>query len=423
MSFFKLFFYFIFFLAIGFGCSLDKEGNDTSSNGGRPMETQHISLPEEYDSLKNVLAYPSDVAAPYEVSLIEETIYGSTEEKFLSDIAKFEVNDEGLVFIEARSEINVFNANGNYLTTLGRRGRGPGEFSNMTSLSPIIKSSGLYVYDDVLGRINIFDTQALEFSQTVLINRRQISKVDALAKTHVQMLVDITDGLFLFEFEDFRTEDIEKEIYRRYYLIDYQGEVVSDEVFNIPYKNPNNTKAYFFSPQKSFFPLSNGSDRQNKIVFDSKNNIYTSWTENFFIKVFDSQGQYQRSIFYPFQNSPLNENEIIETFKYDETVYQRAKNYKYPETWPAIDQFFVDDEDRIWVSTIIDDEQNYEWWILKNTGELISKFNWPGERLRRARRLRVQPIVRNGYFYIKETNPKTGDSHVASYKIILEKKD
>ena len=241
-------------------------------------------------------------------------------------------------------------------------------------------------------------------------------------ETSIQRLVDVTDNALLFEYEDIRTADIEKEIFRRYYLVDQNGDLFSEEVLIIQYKNPNNTKAYYFGPQNFFFPLPNASDRQTRINFDSNNNIYTSWTEDFFIKIFNPQGKYQRSVFYPYQNSSLNEEEIIDSFKYNEEVYQRARKYKYPETWPAIDRFFVDDEDRIWVATITDDVENYEWWVLKSSGELISKFKWPGKRIERARRFRIKPLVKDGYFYLMETDQNTGDSYLARYKITFKQR-
>tara|TARA_R110002124_G_scaffold252236_1_gene417523 strand:+ start:5413 stop:6672 length:1260 start_codon:yes stop_codon:yes gene_type:complete len=415
--FLRLFFYSILVALIVFGCSFEHKKKEVLNNS-----TGSNLIPNEYQGLNNIFLGSDSVSIYCSVLLKSNLVYnGDSTDSFFS-VGEFVVDDYGRIFIEGHKEIIVFDSTGSFLKKLGREGRGPGEFSNMTSLSPKIRSNKLYTYDDVLGRINIYDIRTLKFSQSFVINRKKINNIEDLAKTHVQGLVGITDSLFLFEFEDIRTDDIEKELFRRYYLLNSDGEVVSKEIFNVQYKNPNNTKAYFFSPQKSFFPLQNGSDRQTKIYFDADNNLYTSWTDNFFIKIFDVQGEYKRSIFYPFENSTLNENDIIETFDYNEKVYQRARKYNFPETWPAIDQFFIDDESRIWVSTIIDDEQNYEWWILKNSGELISKFKWPGERLKRARNFRVQPVVKNGYFYIRESDKETGMKQIVKYKIVFEKK-
>jgi len=72
---------------------------------------------------------------------------------------------------------------------------------------------------------------------------------------------------------------------------------------------------------------------------------------------------------------------------------------------------FIDDENRIWVSTIVDNDEVYEWWILENSGELINKFEWP----------RNKPIqtVRNNKLYTIEENPKTFEKEVVQYQILM----
>lgn len=42
--------------------------------------------------------------------------------------------------------------------------------------------------------------------------------------------------------------------------------------------------------------------------------------------------------------------------------------------------------ERLWVATIVEDFDVYEWWILKKNGEVITKFEWP--RCTPARRMR-----------------------------------
>lgn len=412
----RLFFYFIFVLIIGCGSSSEEKGNKATKTS-----TPSSLIPDTYKNLSNVFAGSGSANYPYKMLFERDLTFKGDNDHYISPSGEFAVDDRGNVFVTGENGIIVFDSEGNIIKKLGRRGRGPGEFLNMTSLSPKIRKGNLYTYDDVLGRIQVFDLKNLEFSNSIIINSRQIN-VGENVETSIQRLVDVTDNALLFEYEDIRTADIEKEIFRRYYLVDQNGDLFSEEVLIIQYKNPNNTKAYYFGPQNFFFPLPNASDRQTRINFDSNNNIYTSWTEDFFIKIFNPQGKYQRSVFYPYQNSSLNEEEIIDSFKYNEEVYQRARKYKYPETWPAIDRFFVDDEDRIWVATITDDVENYEWWVLKSSGELISKFKWPGKRIERARRFRIKPLVKDGYFYLMETDQNTGDSYLARYKITFKQR-
>jgi len=80
-----------------------------------------------------------------------------------------------------------------------------------------------------------------------------------------------------------------------------------------------------------------------------------------------------------------------------------------PESWPALNDLLIDDENRLWVSTIVEDFEIFEWWVLEETGELITRFKWP----------RDEPIevVKNGYMYTLETDEDTGLQQVVRYRI------
>ena len=73
---------------------------------------------------------------------------------------------------------------------------------------------------------------------------------------------------------------------------------------------------------------------------------------------------------------------------------------------------FVDDENRLWISTIVEDFDVYEWWVLEENGEMITRFEWP----------RDEPIemIKNDYLYTKETEDETGVQQVVRYRVEME---
>ncbi|MEX0769148.1 MAG: hypothetical protein WD035_00340 [Balneolaceae bacterium] len=83
-----------------------------------------------------------------------------------------------------------------------------------------------------------------------------------------------------------------------------------------------------------------------------------------------------------------------------------------PKTWPVLSEMKIDDQNRLWIATTVEDMSVYEWWVLEDTGELITKFEWP----------RDEPIevVQNGYMYTRETDEETGLQQVARYRIEME---
>lgn len=79
-------------------------------------------------------------------------------------------------------------------------------------------------------------------------------------------------------------------------------------------------------------------------------------------------------------------------------------------SWPAVDQMISDDSGNLWISVPDqNDPDQLNWWIMNQTGELLSRFNWPDSSEIRH--------IRNGKVYAMETD-STGLQVVARYGIL-----
>lgn len=87
------------------------------------------------------------------------------------------------------------------------------------------------------------------------------------------------------------------------------------------------------------------------------------------------------------------------------------KCFGVPKIWPALKTMFFDDEDRLWISTIVNDQDIYEWWIMEKSGKVIAKFEWP-----RRKRL---VTVRNGFLYTQEQESESSEYFILRYKMIF----
>lgn len=400
-------------------------------------------IPKKYDTLFNVFTRPVLDEAPYKVSLIKEAEYGDSEEVYISNYRsvgglvlnnnylRFAVDESDQVFIANNNQIEVFDAYGKHLKTLGRKGRGPGEFSNVHPLVPRISSNRVYAYDHVLKRVNVYQADSLSFSHSILIDTKKV--VRSLDATHpyIDLSEDeifmVNDSSILIGFSEPYQESVHGG-FKRYIMIDRNGEMVSDSI--IYYKeHPNNSYVDLLlgtGKKPPYMPMQMPTESYMKISFDRDHNIYMTTGADFLIKVYAQDGTYKRAIYHSYKHSSLYEEErqaIIEYHGDNAAREKRAEDYDFPDYWPAIHEFFVDDEGRIWVSTIIDDNENFEWWILKNNGELMAKFKRSGERIKRNYRQNdiPQPIVKNGYFYISETDEESGSNIVVKYKIVFQK--
>jgi len=70
---------------------------------------------------------------------------------------------------------------------------------------------------------------------------------------------------------------------------------------------------------------------------------------------------------------------------------------------------------RLWVFTIVEDFDVYEWWVLELSGELITRFEWPRE----------EPIevIKNGKMYTRQTDEETGLEQIVRYGIVIKKEN
>lgn len=405
---------FLILTVIACGSNRDsKQVNQTSA------EDEQITVPANYDSLQNVTAYDTTSSPQYGIALQEVAKYDEPQNTFFNALNHFAVDNNGKVYTINESRIEVFAPTGKHLKTLGGEGKGPGEFNNMVQLKPKVYDGKLYAYDDILSRINSYNTDSLSFSESIIVNPKEWSHIYNLKNASLSNFYVISDSLFLLEFEEYTNNKKTNKLYKRYYLMNHKGQVNPDEVFRYR-MNLDNTLMFLGKNGEKRIPFRNAAGRYVRIQFDDNNNIYVTRTGDFFIRVYNSSGTYKRAIYYPYKNKPLDKDDLIETYDYNKRALKQAKNHDYPATWSAIDHFFVDDEGRIWVATIINDEDHYKWWVLGNSGKLLGKFKWPGKRLERHSRFRVYPKIKNGYFYDHETDSSTGQGQIVKYNINFE---
>lgn len=130
--------------------------------------------------------------------------------------------------------------------------------------------------------------------------------------------------------------------------------------------------------------------------------------------MFDEYGNYEYALYYPTKRAELNRTDALEFYGTGESVisFQRAiRSHGIPSRWRAIEHLIADDNNRLWISVIVDDQNIYEWWVLTSRGELLAKFDWPRNReIRKSKGDRL---------YVKETDEVTGIQQITAYQINL----
>ncbi|MEX2602401.1 MAG: 6-bladed beta-propeller [Balneolaceae bacterium] len=371
----------------------------------------NIELPEHISSLDNLTVYPAVEEGEVHSSftLVPDHYFGETEEIFLGHIGAVVVADDGRVFITDPGErkIQAYRPDGSHLATLGGEGAGPGEYQNIASMK--VYAGRLYIFDSSNSKLDIYSLDSLSLAHTVSLNPENWSDVEELAGRYVNDIFPRSDETFLVRFTEMPTRENEDSKTVRYYLMDREGQLAEPvrEVLNqddMMHRNYETDRfVLFYQPYPPVF-------RKPLVAAREDGRIYSAWSGEFLIKTYNPEGEYREAFYHPFANQEFDRNAFVSELA--GPIGEAARAIELPDTWPALESLLVDDENRFWISTIIDDLELWQWWVLNESGELLDIFEWP-----RNREIRE---VKNGYLYTRETNEETGVQQVVRYRIELE---
>ncbi len=387
-------------------------------------------IPERIRKLKNLIVTLADAKPIYQINLKKDRIYGETNKVIIGVLGDFAVDDSGRVFMGdgQQKTIDVFEPDGRYLTHIGRKGRGPGEFEVSPAIN--ITSNRLYAVDYMTFRISAFSLDSLELVQTMNINMSDKDKIKTLNHYYLGELIPENNGKFLACFLKFvrkfpNVSGVEIDtIYQRYYPLNKKGRFIPKQILKLK-QRPYVTRPYYGQTV-----LVDGYPFLAKpvVVVSDSDLIYTANSEDFLIKVYDSKGKYRRSFFCPYKKVTLTKTAAIESISAlygHSSLNQRELHYKIesnnyavrhltlPQTWPALYDMKIDSHDRLWIATIVNSKKVYQWWVLNQNGKLLTRFTWPRDK--------PIEVIKNGYIYTKETDATTGIQKVVRYRIAMEK--
>ena len=383
--------------------------------------SEELKIPPYVQNLDNLIVLKSREQQGYTMNFVREMEFGSSDKQMIGKLGSFSVDKANNVYIGdiQQHSIYIFDQYGHYTASLGRQGRGPGEFNFVGYLKNI--DDHLFAYDPPQFRLNVFSAKNYELVASVNLHATNKRDFDELRDFDLGFLYPINKTRFLGLFSPpVIYADPSHPKYNLYdlsifiYLMDNKGAIISDKILEYP-------------DLRALTATVNGEYRHTQFEFlgktlisiSNRSEIYVARTEDFLIRVFNSKGQYVRAYFYPFPKREFTREQAIQEQKklyeseyvleYRLSVIKNAPEEQIPQFWPAIKDILIDDENRFWVSTIVEDFDIYEWWVLEESGDLIAKFEWP----------RDEPIevIKNGFIYTLDTDEETGLQQVVRYRI------
>jgi len=365
------------------------------------VKTETEDIPEHLIGIENLTTFPSAETARNDIQFNRTQVFEESEELTIGRISGIAIDDSERVYIsestQGHAAIHVFDTDGSYLTSFGGYGEGPGEFRSI--INPQIKGEYLYALDSRQLKINVYSLRSFSFENSIQLDPGNWSHIEELRGVFPSDFIVLDSNRILAGF--LKSEATQDLLY--HYMINSSGEIISEKILE-----QVSTEHFVRADNRGIF-LSPFSGNGLMVISD-KENLYTIWTDEILFKKYNLNGEYQRSFYHPFTNKLLNSDEVLNLYDSDE--YRAAvRNTGIPETWPAAHSVVLDDENYIWVSTIIDDGE-FEWWILNSRGEMISKFQWPNSKEIR--------VVKNSSAFVLETEPDSGLQKVVKYQFQFE---
>jgi len=279
-------------------------------------------------------------------------------------------------------EVHVYKSNGEYKFSLGRQGRGPGEFRSISG-TRIGPKDSLYVYDLRERRLTVFSTNS---SKPNLRTMRLSAGPGQLSPNVTGNLVTGLDGLWITK------EGRVLVAYSR--LIDPRQKLKEDRPLEIRYGNASSEDSPVLRTRDRQMLTLDEGERVSMTtmpfgmepVIDmhrGSNSIYFGFTDSLVVRRKPIGEQTETVLSPEFSRVELSDDLLRARLKWkgDEDLLKRFDTVqeKAPSYVPAFEDFVVDREERIWVAVNTKEalEGGYtEYWIFSPDGKLLQKVSF-----------------------------------------------
>ena len=310
-------------------------------------------------------------------SLEEELSIGQRkgdDELLFLDARSLSVDEDGRIYVFDFKEANVkvFDSNGNYIRTFGKKGQGPGELNLPLAMS--ITSQNEIVVEDFRNKLVCFSSEG-EFIKSIPITKLGVSGVVMDSQGNIFGLGIVREK-----------EDPRYEVKKFDSDLNYLHSIGSSP---LPSASPGG-----FNPFMAVV----------KYDIYSADQIICGYPEKYEIKIYNTVGELKKIIMKDYDSVEITEEEIKEqTEGMPPDIKISISKYH-----PAYGRFSADDEGRIFVMTYerIEDGEGYYYDVFDAEGKYIVKIP-----------LKFRPrVLKNSKFYTIEEDEE-GYQIIKKYKV------
>ena len=340
------------------------------------------------------------------VTFEEELSVGGEEYEMLSQPMRFIVDKEGRIFISDYQDqaIKVFDPNGGFIRSIGRKGEGPGEFTNLGSQT-FLPEGKLLAMDFMAMRLSLFDPEGTYLIGYYWTNRpgRLLYATDS----NCVMAEDV--------FGEGKDIMAERKLFAKKF--DFEG----NEILNFGEFQTEEMKTYSESTSGGggiILGISVPHSPHSIFAADQESQrLYHCVNDKYMIEVFDHDGKVIRRIDRPYEPLSFTDEDAKEfRSRYEDSQREGLKKMVQGMSMPSVKtitpQMLVDDRGNLWVETYEQREEENKVFtaydIFNPDGYYEAKV-W----------VDVKPeIFMNGKMYCFHTDEETGYRFVKRYRVV-----
>ena len=303
-------------------------------------------------------------------------------------IVSFAVDAQGRIYVLDRQadEIQVFDADGTYISTVGSKGAGPGEFedSNKVDIGP---EGEIWVMEMMKGRLSILDSTG-RFLRMERVNSTGWDHInypggfDRVGRYNAGVLVSYGENMDL-------------------QLARYSASFAPVDTVRIP-RSPVEFGEFEVTQEGATYVMSIPFQGQFVWRFSPSGNFWTLLTSTYVLSEVSSDGEILRSMTMPFEARSVSDEDLREAHERLQFLIQRGADLdlsRIPDTHPPVKSFFIDDGGHIWVSHNIADDDSEVFDVFSDDGSHMGTVQLPF-----SLDAEPAPIVLDGYLYGISTN-------------------
>lgn len=308
-------------------------------------------------------------------------------------------------------KIHIFSSDGEYVDSLGHKGKGPGEFLRMDP-NIRVKADTLYVHDKGNEHISLFNLNSHQLIRTINVSHE---KVKGESMGHLRKMFPLHNGKLMVAFEyayPLPPKENDPSRMTTISLLDRNGNFEKKDCFQIPTPYPSDQKLalllghrmYVFT-RLSFYP-------DTKMAMGPGEQLYIGKSDSLSIQEYDRNGRIQDQLVYDYQPSILTNTDsdsILAQYKGNHFKKAVKKIGGFPDHWPAFRHLLFDDRGRCWVALENPHSARTTWVVFNRDGQPKWQFKIPDQVTIHS--------VHNGQVYAI-SKPKGGIPSIIRYSAV-----